>query len=235
MPERFTGFPLGTRDFFKGLAENNNRQWYASHREYYMKHILPAAKALVWDLGDRLRQINPDVVADTRLNGAGSIFRIQRDLRFTPDKTPYKPYLGILWWQGSRKKTENSGFYFQLEHDRLSLYTGILLFPRDALDEYRQRVLDREHGAALNAIVEELQHSGYLIGGDQYMRLPPGYRGAQHNTELLLYKGLYGGLEGPIPDEYFAIDLIDICFEHFQKMSPLHNWLHQMLETSRLA
>lgn len=235
MPERFIGFPLGTRDFYKELSENNNRQWYREHKDFYRQEILPVAQALVHDLGRRLRQIAPGLVADPRLNGAGSIFRIQRDLRFTPDKTPYKPYLGILWWQGSRKKKDNSGFYFQLEHDRLSLYTGILLFPRDALGPYRQRALDEKYGPALNEIVSELQANGYLIGGDQYKRLPSGYSTARHATQLLLYKGLYAGLEGPIPDEYYAVDLIDICFEHFSNMLPLHDWLYQMLESNRPA
>ena len=231
MSKHFTGFPLGTRDFYKGLAENNDKAWFTEHKPFYSEAILPAAQAFVRDLGKRLREISPGVAIDTRLNGSGSIFRIYRDIRFSPDKSPYKTFLGILWWQGSRKKTENSGFYFQLDHDRLNLYTGILLFPRDTLEEYRQSVLDKKYGPSLNKIITELQSSGYLIGGDQYKRLPTGYSGAQDNAELLLYKGLYAGMEGPIPDEFYAIDLIDICFEHFRKMAPLHHWLHEMLES----
>ncbi|MDX9864016.1 MAG: DUF2461 domain-containing protein [Anaerolineaceae bacterium] len=232
MPQHFTGFPLGTRDFYKDLAANNNKAWFTEHKPFYTQAILPAARALVSDLGARLCEIAPGVVIDTGLNGSGSIFRIHRDIRFSPDKSPYKTYLGILWWQGSRKKNENSGFYFQLEHNRLNLYTGVQLFPRDALDEYRQSVQDGKYGAALNEIIAQLQSSGYLIGGDQYKRLPAGYSGAQDNAELLLYKGLYAGMEGPIPDEFYAIDLVDICFEHFRNMAPLHHWLHQMLESS---
>lgn len=235
MSKRFTGFPLGTRDFYKGLAENNNREWFQKNREFYKEQILPIAQAFVCDLGARLRQITPGVVADTRLNGSGSIFRIHRDLRFSPDKTPYKPFLGILWWQGSSKKTRNSGYYFHLEHDRLSLYTGMHLFSRDALAAYRRRVVNEEHSSALNKIIAKVQTSGYKIGGEQYKRPPRGYPVTEENAELLLYKGLHAGLEGPIPDEFYAVDLIDICFEHFRKMAPLHNWLHQMLESNRPA
>jgi uncharacterized protein (TIGR02453 family) len=230
MTEHFTGFPLGTRDFYKDLAENNNKEWFAEHKPFYTQAILPAAQALVRDLGKRLCEFTPDIIADPRLNGSGSIFRIYRDIRFSRDKSPYKSFLGILWWQGSGKKTGNSGFYFHLEHDRLILYTGINLFPRDMLDTYRQQVL--EDGQRLQTSIQQIKSQGYTIGGDQYKRHPAGYDKNHAHADLLLYKGLWASLEGPIPDEFYAVDLIDICLEHFRSMAPLHHWLHEMLESN---
>ena len=52
------------------------------------------------------------------------------------------------------------------------------------------------------------------------------------NADLMLYKGLHAVLEDPIPDEFYVKGLVDICYEHFRQMAPLHHWLHQMLETS---
>ena len=233
MSEHFTGFPLGTRDFYKALAENNNKEWFAEHKPFYTQAILPAAQSFVQDLGARLCEITADIIADPRLNGSGSIFRIYRDVRFSPNKSPYKTYLGILWWQGSDKKTENSGFYFHLEHDRLILYAGINYFPRDMLDTYRQQLM--KDGQTLENAIRQIKSQGYEIGGEQYKRHPAGYDKTHAHADLLLYKGLYASLEGPIPDEFYAVDLIDICFEHFRNMAPLHHWLHEMLESSPSA
>jgi uncharacterized protein (TIGR02453 family) len=232
MPEHFTGFPLGTRDFYKGLAKNNNREWFSKNQAFYKERILPAAQALVRDLGARLYEVAPGIIVDTRLNGSGSIFRIYRDIRFSPDKSPYKTFLGILWWQGSGKKIDNSGFYFHLSHDRLILYAGMNNFPKNILDSYRQRVLDEEHGQALKKVIKQIQSQGYEIGGEQYKRVPRGYDKDHAHADLLRYKGLHASLPGPIPDEFYAVDLVDICFEHFRKMAPLHHWLHEMLENS---
>ena len=232
MSERFTGFPLGTRDFYKDLIKHNNREWFAKNKPFYKDRILPAAQVLVQDLGERLREIAPGIIADSRLNGAGSIFRIYRDIRFSPDKSPYKTFLGILWWQGSGKKFENSGFYFHLEHDRLTLYAGINSFSPNKLDLYRQYVLQEDHGQALKDIIANLEAQGYQIGGEQYKRVPRGYDKEHPHADLLLYKGLHAGLPGPIPDEFYAVDLVDICFDHFRNMAPLHHWLHQMLESN---
>jgi len=232
MSAQFTGFPLGTRDFFKGLSENNTRQWFEENKPFYTDRILPAAQSFVQDLGERLQEIAPGIIADTRLNGSGSIFRIYRDVRFSRDKTPYKTYMGIFWWQGSHKKMESSGFYFHLEHDRLFLYTGLNFFTRQALSAYREYLQNEEHSDALADALKKVKKRGYKVGGERYKRFPRDYDKEMKNADLMLYKGLHAVLEDPIPDEFYVKGLVDICYEHFHQMAPLHHWLHQMLETN---
>jgi len=231
MNKRFRGFPLGTRDFYKGLKKHNNREWFNKHKPFYKDEILPAAQALVHDLGDRLEEIAPGIIADPRLNGSGSIFRIYRDVRFSKDKSPYKPFLGIIWWQGSRKKTAGSGFYFHLEHNRLTLYTGLNLFTPDALHAYRKHLQKEKNSEALASALKKIKKKSYTIGGERYKRFPRNFDKDMKNADLMFYKGLHASTTGPIPDEFYAIDLVDICFNHYRKMAPLHLWLYEMLET----
>ena len=58
-------------------------------------------------MGKKLRQIAPGVNAIPKINQ--SLFKINRDVRFSKDKSPYKTYMGIWLWEGNRKRMESSG------------------------------------------------------------------------------------------------------------------------------
>jgi len=111
----FNGFPRELIQFYQGLSRNNDKSWFNEHKDIYARHVIAPAQDFVVSMGERLRMLSPGIVADTRANGAGSIFRIYRDLRFSKDKRPYKTFLGIFFWEGSGKKMENPGFYFHME------------------------------------------------------------------------------------------------------------------------
>ncbi len=83
----FDGFPLEAMQFFADLEHNNNRDWFQAHKPDYQNHIIAPGKAFVLALGQRLAAISPHIQFDTRTNGAGSMLRIYRDIRFSKDKT----------------------------------------------------------------------------------------------------------------------------------------------------
>lgn len=220
----FSGFPKQTLTFFRNLAKNNDKLWFDSHREEYEKFVAAPSRDFVLALGDKLKRISPAVHADPRTNH--SIFRINRDTRFSHDKTPYKTHLGIWFWEGARPRMECPGFYFHLEPTHLMLGVGIYLFPKDLLEVFRQAVVHPRHGPALTlAIAKVIKNKGYLLGGRHYKKTPQGFDASHPNAEYLLYNGFYGGVELPIPAEMHSPSLADFCFNHFNKMLPLHQWL----------
>ena len=107
----FTGFPKAGLQFLTDLAANNNRDWFQAHKSDFQNHIQKPAQNFVMDLGEQLQTISSQIRYDTKLSGSGSIMRIYRDIRFSEDKTPYKTHIGIVFWEGAGKKTENPGFY----------------------------------------------------------------------------------------------------------------------------
>jgi len=98
-------------------------------------------------MGARLRRLSPDINAIPVVNQ--SLFRLNRDVRFSKDKSPYKTNLGIFFWEGPLKKMECPGYYFHLTAKGLMLYTGIYQFTKEQLKEFRQSVIDKKHGATL--------------------------------------------------------------------------------------
>jgi uncharacterized protein (TIGR02453 family) len=219
----FSGFPRETVEFFENLKENNSKEWFNQNKEVYEASVLEPAKDFVIALGERLQEIAPDVVAIPKTDK--SIFRIYRDTRFSKNKLPYKTHLGILFWEGDKKKLENPGFYFQLSPPTIMLATGHYGFPKTMLEPYREAVIDAKKGNRLADILAELKAKNYKIGRTHYKRVPRGYDADHANAELLKHDGLYASTELPVPDLFYTPGLIDFCFETYNDMAALHRWL----------
>jgi len=163
-----------------------------------------------------------------------SLFKIHRDTRFSHDKTPFKTHMGILFWEGARKRMECSTYYFHLEPPNLMLGAGIYMFPRTHLREFRNSVVHPEYGPALHAAARAVTgHDGFRLAGQHYKKTPRGFDPEHELAPYLLHNGLSVGVETEIPTEFYSADLIDYCFARYKKMAPLHNWLVRM--TERLA
>jgi len=226
----FTGFPKELLTFYQKLVANNNREWFEAHKANYKQHVITPAQNFIIAMGERLQTLSPGVAFDTRTNGAGSLFRIYRDTRFSPDKSPYKTFMGIFFWEGPRKKVENSGFYFHMEPEKLMLAVGMHVFPKSLLSAYRDAVVHPEHGMTLLEAVEDVMVTGeYQVGGKHYKRIPKGYDGNHKNAEFLRYNGLYASVESDIPGIFHSEALLDYCVEKFHDMFPIHRWLLSIL------
>ncbi|MEW6366919.1 MAG: DUF2461 domain-containing protein [Acidobacteriota bacterium] len=224
MPDRsaFHGFTKQTVAFLNGLKRNNNREWFEAHRADYEQHVLDPAKAFVVALGNSLRGMAPGLVALPKING--SIFRLNRDTRFSPDKTPYKTHLAVFLWEGE-ERLEGSGFYFHLEPPNLMLGAGIYIFPKSLLGRYRSVVAEPERGRELSKLIERLRRKGFEVGGKRLKRPPAGFDPADPRVTLLMHTGLYAGTEMRIPQEIYSPNLLSYCRDKFGQMAPLHHWL----------
>ena len=110
MPD-FTGFPAETPRFLGDLAGNNNKAWFDANRAAYDEYWVAPAKQFVDAVGEALVDIAPRIEAQPRVNG--SIFRVNRDIRFSKDKRPYKEHLDFWFWEGERKRAV-SGFFMRI-------------------------------------------------------------------------------------------------------------------------
>ncbi|MBI4773048.1 MAG: DUF2461 domain-containing protein [Deltaproteobacteria bacterium] len=229
LDREFQGFSPQAVDFYVELTRNNNKGWFESHKDTFETHVLAPARAFVVGMGERLRNIAPGIHADPRVNR--SLFRIQRDIRFSPDKSPYKTHLGIWMWEGEGPRMERPGFYFHLEPPFLMLAAGMREFSKPVLEAYRSAAVDREWGAALKDAIESVTSKGsYIVGERHYKKVPRGFDPHHANAELLLHNGLTVRTESPIPPEFYSEELLDYCFVRFVEMKPVHEWLFRLLE-----
>jgi uncharacterized protein (TIGR02453 family) len=221
---KFEGFSKGAVNFFVNLKKNNNKEWFEKNKNEYEDLVLKPARSFVLAMGERLKTISPNIFAVPKVNK--SLFRLYRDTRFSPDKSPYKTNLGIYFWEGRQPRFECPGYYFHLEPPNLMFGVGIYMIPRKDLDRYRKAVVHPRHGEKLAAVVKAVRkNSDFTIGGKHYKRIPQGYDPDHPNGEYLLHNGLYAGYETKIPEEFYSHRLIGYSFKIYKKLFPLQDWL----------
>jgi len=227
----FHGFTRETVSFFRKLKRNNNRVWFEKNRGTYEKHVLEPAKAFVAAMGLRLKGISPNIVAAPKANK--SIFRLNRDTRFSPDKSPYKSNLGVFFWEGPLSRMESPGFYVHLEPPKFLLAAGYYVFPDWLIGPYRKAVVHPKYGKELAAILAKIgDRTDFKIAGRHYKRLPAGFDASHPNASLLLHNGLHAWWEAGIPEEFFSLGLVDYCVDKFRPLASLHRWCAALLRRS---
>ncbi len=220
----FEGFAPEGLAFLAGLAENNDRAWFEEHRGEFERLLLEPARDFVVETGKELARRGIDVHADPRVNG--SIFRINRDTRFSKDKRPYKTHLDLWLWQGDGPSRRCAAFFFRLRPDALVLGAGRHHLEPEPLERYRQAVADARTGEALVAAVEQVEAAGFTLGGERYKRVPAGFAAEGRRGDLLRHEGLFAYADvSPPPPETHAPGFPAYCAERFARLEPLQAWV----------
>jgi hypothetical protein len=99
-------------------------------------------------------------------------------------------------------------------------------FPKPMLEEYRRAVADDKLGGELADIERSLKaQGGYALDGEASKRVPAGYSADHPRAGLLKYKGIAARSPQIAPTVATSSELIDVCYEHAQKMLPVFYWL----------
>ena len=110
------------------------------------------------------------------------------------------------------------------------LGAGIHGFSKPLLKAYRDAVVAPQRGPSLAQAIKSVAEKGYSIGEKTYKRTPRGYDPDHPLSELLLYSGLTTGIDLGMPVELHSPDLVGYCFERFQDMTPIVDWLETVAE-----
>jgi uncharacterized protein (TIGR02453 family) len=223
----FEGFRPELIEFLSQLGRNNNREWFQAHRQEYERYLVEPARTFVMAMGDCLSQLGSGIHAEPRIRG--SIFAINRDVRFSNDKTPYKTYLDLWFWHGDGPSRERPGYFFRLTPETLVLGAGMHAFSDAALERFRQAVLDPLSGSKLKTTAEALQRQGIELGGQTYKRVPAGLPPDHARGQWLRHSGLFAAVEQPVPAQVFSNQLVGLCLEHYQRVAPVQRWLVDLL------
>jgi uncharacterized protein (TIGR02453 family) len=207
--------------FLKQLDQNNNKVWFDTHREEYqslrLEWIAYAERCLEY-LGDK----NPDF---WQQDPRKCIFRINRDVRFSHNKHPYKNNFGMFFVPGG-KNTPNAGYYLHLEPGRCAIAGGIHSPDKVRLDEIRQRLLPGN--TALPNIIKNkkfIQFFGDLERQNSLKVRPVGYDKDHPRIDLIKLKGFT--VWKPISEAQIAEpDFFKTLCEHFDAMEDFINWIN---------
>jgi uncharacterized protein (TIGR02453 family) len=207
----FSGWPEEALDFYDGLAADNSKTYWTAHRGVYDELVLGPMAELVDELGAEF--------GDTK------IFRPYRDVRFSPDKTPYKTHIGAMVGSG----------YVQLSAHGLAAGDGMYVMAPDQLDRYRQAVASDRTGPELEQVIATVEKAGIGVSGrDSLKSAPRGYPADHPRIGLLRHKGLVAWQEWPAGAWLGTAEAKDRVVTFLRTTQPLSDWLAEQVGPSRV-
>ena len=157
-------------DFLRELKANNERPWFEANKARYIADVRDPMLDFIAAFAEPLAEISPHFVADPRANG-GSLFRIYRDTRFSPDKTPYKTNVGAHFRHVAGKDAHAPGFYLHLDPEACFAGCGIWSPGGEALAQIRGAIADNPNGWKRVTQAEAFRETFDIMG--QSLKRPP--------------------------------------------------------------
>jgi uncharacterized protein (TIGR02453 family) len=219
----FVGFPPGGFDFFLELSHRQSREWFKANKERYEALWVNPLTALLADISERMRDVFPYMPSAPK-----HIFRIQRDTRFSTDKSPYKTHIAahVPVYPGSEADWSTPNMYIHFGLDDSVAAMGQWGMGKDAIQLFRQAVDDERTGAKLQKVVNALEKEGYHVSSHESLkRVPPPYPQDHPRGDLLRLKGLAVSVVN-LPEELMPSgELVDWLSERLHKSAPIAQWL----------
>lgn len=181
----YQGLPRQTGTFLRGLEEENNRGWFAAHREDYERFWLAAGLDLVAALAGPAAALRPPLLAEPKLNA--SLRRIFRDVRFSPDKRPYEPRLHLIFSTGPAFNKE-PGVHLVIGPRTFGYGAGHYGFTTAGLESFRREMSEPGARAAFLAKVAQAEAVGCGWDAPDLARVPRGFQAAPDWDHLLRRK-----------------------------------------------
>jgi uncharacterized protein (TIGR02453 family) len=173
----FDGFPPATFSWFDGLAADNSRSYFTAQRERYDRWVRGALEEMLEGLADEL-------------GGRVRMFRQNRDVRFSADKSPYKTTTyGLI----VERPESLAPLYAQLSAEGLFAGSGYHVLAADQLARYRTAVDTAVSGSALERAVTAAEAAGLTVFGAALKSSPRGYSREHARIGLLRHKSLFAG------------------------------------------
>jgi uncharacterized protein (TIGR02453 family) len=175
-----------TFDFLKDLKKNNEREWFLENKPRYLE----AKQNFEGFAGNLLGGIIKFEPIMKGLEVSSCVYRINRDIRFSNDKSPYKTHLGAFMVRGGRQNGDRyAGYYFHIEPGNNSMIAGgAYMPPADRLAVIREKI--DEDGDKLVRILKNKDFAGMFgeIEGEKLKTAPKGYPKDHPHIDLLRLK-----------------------------------------------
>ncbi|GAB5078561.1 DUF2461 domain-containing protein [Arthrobacter sp. AD-310] len=202
----FAGIPPEAFRFYEELEENNNRDWWLANKATY-------DAAVKEPLSQLLAELEPEF-------GPAKLFRPNRDIRFSQDKSPYKTAQGAF-----AARQEGVGFYLQVSADGLLVGGGYHSHTPAQLARFRASADASASGAALQDIVDSVAAAGFAIEGEKLKTVPRGYDKDHPRAELLKHKSLSAGVELGQPAWVATPQAREEIAGRWRQLRPLVEWV----------
>ncbi len=186
----FAGFPPEGLRFLRQLKKNNDREWFAAHRDEYIEFVKLPMESLIAALAVPIDKIAPEMY----VNPKKCMFRIHRDTRFSKNKDPYKTHVAAIFHPRGHWE-ESAGFYLHIEPGQVFLGGGIYMPDGQQLKKIRAAITAKPK--AFLAIVKSTRFKKLFgsLEGESLSRAPLGYAPDDSMIAWLKFKQFFVSVE----------------------------------------
>ena len=212
--------------FFQELSSNNHKEWFDDNRKRYENSVKKPFAHFVDILIQRVQEHDESV----QIQAKDAILRINRDIRFSKDKTPYNLHCTAFISAGGRKDKSIPGFFIRFSAESLGIMGGAYGPSKEQLQAIRQAIA--VDIPSFRALIQhpDFTHKYDQIRGEQHKRIPKDFQEVHENEPLIANKQFYFFAELPV-SHLTQADLADILMEYWHAGQPVNEFLKNAIQT----
>lgn len=218
-------FTIKFLDFFKLLAANNHKDWFDVNRAAYIENVKEPFAFFIEDLIAEASKIDTEI----NITAKDCIFRINRDVRFSKDKTAYKLQMAAIISKYGKKDNSYPGLYLELGPEKLGIYGGLFMPSTTEINKVRVAILNNLD--MFNQLISNESFKNYFgeLKGNKNKRIDKQFLEQSLLQALLLNKQWYFVATFP-PEMIMSTDLMTIILDHFKAMQGLNNFFKMAID-----
>ena len=207
-------------NFFKELSQNNQKKWFDQNRSRYEESVKTPFFSFVEGMIEKVQADDPEVKITTK----ESIFRINRDIRFSKDKTPYTTHMSALISRTGKKDKGFPGFFFSMGASNIMIYGGAHSIERERLYNIRKYISEHLDEFSKLLAARSFKEKYGRIHGDKNKRIPAEFTEAAEKQPLLFNKDFYYYTKLDAK-KILDTNLVDVFMDYYLAAKPMREFL----------
>lgn len=211
--------------FFKELQKNNHKEWFHANKRRYEDDVKAPFIGLLTKILPVLVQWDDRIPTDSKK----AMFRINRDVRFSKDKSPYHLIMKA-GFSPYGKKSELPGYYLGIDAENVHVGGGLFMIRTPQLKKVRNHIASRTTDFLNILEHQDFKNAFGQLKGEKAKRLDKGLMVTAEKTEHIYNKQFYAFAEFPIEPFFNTDELTNEILSHFEAIKPLNSYLNQSFD-----
>ena len=220
----FTGFGKGVLPFFLDLRFHNSKEFMDANRERYQKEVRAPFYAFIEALGPKMQLIDPDF----EIRPAKCLSRINRDTRFSKDKSPYRDHLWVAFRQAAMDKDGLPFYWIEIRPESVNWGLGVWGDNRGMMDAMRRRMAAQPE--AYLRLLPILQSRGFSLRGRDWKKMPVPEQLPEVLVPWYKKREVYAEKQSAAMEIIQRSDLVDRVYADFAALAPLYQAMRGCVE-----
>jgi len=208
-------------DFFTELSKNNNTTWFHANKKRYEQSVKEPFEDFVAEIISRMQKEDPGI----QIMPKEAIFRINKDLRFSRDKRPYKQWVSAVVTRGGKKGKDYPGIFFHIGVDGISVGGGMHRI--ETADIVKVRTAISQNMSEFAALVHDKEFKKKFgeLKGERNKVVQPEFKKDMEKQPLIANKAFYFMAQYRDPMTATRKDLVDFMVGHYKVGKKLSKFL----------